>query len=442
MAAAGRGQRGRSGHTDFPRSPPSAMREAVTLTRFDRYLARLIALPLLSTLVIAAMLLLLDKMLRLFDFVVNEGGPISVVWRLLGNSFPEYLGLGIPVGLLIGILLAFRKLAMSSELDAMRAVGISYVRMLRVPYAYAAALSALTIIIVGFIQPVTRYAYEGLEFELRSGALGASIKVGEFVTVAEGTTLRVEESRDSGADLRGIFLNTRGADGRSATAAAESGTFLSTDDPNIILLRLREGTLVHDSPDQPEPRVLSFENYDLAVPLPQIDVFRERGSQGDDAELTIAELYRNIGSPGDLTAKIEREIQANFHRRLVQIVVPFLIPLLAISLAVPPKRSGSALGVFAALIILVVYNEISESAERSGAAGEVPIVFSQWAAFAGFAALCVWFFYVLAFRPAGQPIGMLETTAAKAARPLRAALRLLRRRRREPGSAAEAEAEA
>ncbi|HET7408939.1 MAG TPA: LPS export ABC transporter permease LptF [Paracoccaceae bacterium] len=410
----------------------------MTLALFDRYLARLIALPLISTLVIAAMLLLLDKMLRLFDFVVNEGGPISVVWRLLGNSFPEYLGLGIPVGLLIGILLAFRKLAVSSELDAMRAAGISYIRLLRVPYAYAAALSALTILIVGFIQPVTRYAYEGLEFELRSGALGASIRVGEFVTVAEGTTLRVEESRDGGSDLRGIFLNTRSEDGRSATAAAESGTFLSTDDPDIILLRLREGTLVHDGPNQPEPRVLAFENYDLAVPLPQIDVFRARGAEGDDAELTITELYRSMsGTPASATA-VEREIEANFHRRLVQIVVPFVIPLLAISLAVPPKRSGSALGVFAALIILVVYNEISESAERAGASGEAPIVLSQWAAFAAFTAVCVWFFYVLAYRPAGQPIGMLETAARKLGRPVRALFRWLRRRLRAGRRAPEA----
>ena len=31
------------------------------------------------------MLLLLDKMLRLFDFVVSEGGPVNVVWRMLAN---------------------------------------------------------------------------------------------------------------------------------------------------------------------------------------------------------------------------------------------------------------------------------------------------------------------------------------------------------------------
>ena len=90
------------------------------LNQIDRYLARLILVPLVGTLCLAAMLLILDRMLRLFDFVVSEGGPVTVVWRMLANLIPEYLGLAIPVGLTLGILLAFRKLALSSELDALR----------------------------------------------------------------------------------------------------------------------------------------------------------------------------------------------------------------------------------------------------------------------------------------------------------------------------------
>src|SRR5688500_2829069 len=106
-------------------------------------------MPLLATLVIAAMLLILDTMLRLFDFVASEGGPVSVVWRMLANLIPEYLSLGIPIGLMLGILLAFRRLAISSELDILRAVGMSYGRLLRVPYAYAGALALLNLAIVG-----------------------------------------------------------------------------------------------------------------------------------------------------------------------------------------------------------------------------------------------------------------------------------------------------
>lgn len=124
---------------------------------------------MLGTLVVSAMLLVLEKMLRLFDFVATEGGPVSVVWRMLANLIPEYLSLGIPIGLMLGILLAFRRLATTSELDVLRGVGMSFGRLMRMPYVFALALALINLAIVGFIQPYARYAYEGLQFELRSG---------------------------------------------------------------------------------------------------------------------------------------------------------------------------------------------------------------------------------------------------------------------------------
>src|SRR3546814_5732037 len=173
-------------------------------------------------------------MLRLFDFVATEGGPVSVVWRMLANLIPEYLSLGIPIGLMLGILLAFRRLATSSELDVLRGVGLSFGRLMRVPYAFAFALALLNLAIVGFIQPYARYAYEGLQFELRSGALGASIKVGEFTKLGSRMTLRIEESYNDGRSLRGIFVRGENNDGQAESATAAQGQFLATDDPNKV----------------------------------------------------------------------------------------------------------------------------------------------------------------------------------------------------------------
>ncbi len=282
-------------------------------SRIDRYLAKLIFVPLMACLALAAMLLLLDKMLRLFDFVVSEGGPVNVVWRMLANLIPEYLSLGIPIGLLMGILLAFRRLALTSELDTLRGVGLSYGRLLRVPYFYTIVLALLNLAIVGFVQPYARYAYEGLRFELRSGALGASIKVGEFNNLGKRMTLRVERSDDEGRHLHGVFVRAESRDGRTLAVTADLGTFLATDDPDTIILRLSNGRLVHDAPNYRAPRVLSFASHDLPIDLPAIDNFRGRG-QGND-ELTIPELVR-IGSSDSADERRRDALRANFHFRM------------------------------------------------------------------------------------------------------------------------------
>jgi lipopolysaccharide export system permease protein len=380
------------------------------LNATDRYLARLIAVPLFSSLVIAAMLLVLDKMLRLFDFVAQEGGPVSVVWRMLANMLPEYLSLGIPIGLMMGILLAFRKIALSSELDALRALGLSYGRLLRVPYLFAIALALVNLAIVGFVQPYSRYAYEGLRFELRSGALGASIKVGEFTNLGKRMTVRIENSANEGRDLSGIFVMTESKDGKSLAVTAQKGTFLATDDPDTIILRLKNGVLVHNAPGYRVPRVLSFTGHDLPIPLPKIEAFRSRG--GKDRERTIPELLRT--SLNDkLPKELRNQSEANFHFRLVEVAMMLLLPLLGVALAVPPKRSSSALGVFLSVVMVVAYHKINEAAEGLGALDILNPFFALWVPFLFFAALICWMYWTLAHKPGGQPIGALDRVFSK-----------------------------
>ncbi|MCS6986697.1 MAG: LptF/LptG family permease [Sphingomonadaceae bacterium] len=385
------------------------------LPLLDRYLFRLTIVPLFGTLVLAAMLLLIEKMLSLFDFVINEGGPVSVVWRMLGNLLPEYLGLGIPIGVMLGVLLAFRRLALSSELDAMRAVGLSFGRMLRVPLLIATAFAVVNFGIVGFLQPFSRYNYEELRYELRSGALGASIRVGEFARFGDRMTLRVEESLDGGRDLRGIFLRTADDRGRSLAVSAASGRFLRTDDPDTIILRVAHGTLVHDGPGLVAPRVLTFEQHDIPIPLPPVDRFRARGD--GTLEMSIPELLEAAYGP-DAQGPPAASAAATLHRRLVQCVVVFVVPFLAMALGVPPKRSTSSLGVFLSVILLVTYHKITEYGERMGAIGRVDPVLAQWLPFALFVGLCGWLYHVLAHRPGGQPIGALERALARAGRVL------------------------
>lgn len=378
-------------------------------TALDSYIARLIAVPLFGTLILSAMLLVLDRMLRLFDFVANEGGPVSVVWRMLANLLPEYLSLGIPIGLTMGIVLAFRKLATSTELDVMQAVGLGYHKLLRAPYAYALVLGAFNLALVGFIQPYARYAYEELRFELRSGALGASIKVGEFTNLGDDLTLRIEQSLDNGQQLNGIFAHATVGDGQTFSASARRGEFLATNDPDTIVLRLTDGMLVHRGPNIDTPRVLSFTTHDLPIDLPAIDSFRGRSG---DRELTLPELIR-VGHDPTKPLATRLEARSNFHFRLVEVAAMLLLPLLAVALAVPPKRSTSALGVFLAIIILVTQHKINEYADSLGTLGRIDPFIALWVPFTVFAALTLWMFRTLAFVPGGQPIGALERVFAR-----------------------------
>ncbi|MEI9852047.1 MAG: LPS export ABC transporter permease LptF [Sphingomonas sp.] len=389
-------------------------------------MARLIAVPLISTLIISAMLLVLDRMLRLFDFVATEGGPVSAVWRMLANLLPEYLGLAVPIGLMLGILLAFRRLATSSELDVLRAVGLSYTRLLKVPYMFTIVLAIVNFGIVGFLQPWARYNYEQLRFELRTGALGASIKVGEFTNFGSRMTLRIEGSQQDGRELSGIFVHMVTKDDTWYSVSAQKGTFLRTDNPDEIVFHLTNGTLIQKSRNTPVPRVLTFTTHNLPIPLPKYEAFRTRGAR--NLELTLPELALLGGNPA-AKPELRHTSRAAFHYRMAEVVSMFLLPLLAAALGIPPKRSTSALGVFLSIVMIVTYHKINEYGQALGSLGRIDPIFSLWIPFLAFTALVIWMYRTVAYVPGGQPIGALERVFAKStALVMRHLPRLLRRR--------------
>ena len=393
-------------------------------SRLDRYIFRLTIVPMIGVFALAATLLMLEQMLKLFRFVSTEGGPVGVVFQMLGTLLPDYAVLAIPLGLLLGTLFAFRQLALSSELDVMRAVGLGYGRLLRVPFAITLTLMAINAAIVFYVQPVSKYYYEELNFDLRSGALGASIKVGEFTTLADRMALRVEESEDSGRKLKGIFARINAEDGQTLSISAREGRFLSTsDNPDTVILRLSDGTIVQDPPGE-TPRVLSFTEHDLPIDLPAIEQFRARGEA--EREYILPELLRMGWS--DTTTEAQRlGSQASFNYRMVELAMMLFMPLLAVALAIPPKRSTSAMGVFVAVILVVAYHKVNQYMQDFAALGRVDPTLGLWGPFAIFAGLILWWYWQIAHVPGGQPIGALESAFAKIVKRIGKLLRPKRR---------------
>jgi lipopolysaccharide export system permease protein len=285
-------------------------------------------------------------------------------------------------------------------------------------------LVAVNFVIVGYLQPLARYSYEQQEFELRSGALGASIKVGEFTTLKDRMALRIDESRDEGRHLVGIFARVASAGGEVLSISASEGRFLANrENRNTIILRLLDGTIVQDMPGQ-SPRVLSFSQHDLPIDLPAIEKFRSRGDES--REQILPELLR-LGWDEDAPEAERTTSQANFNYRMVEVVMMLMLPLLAVALAIPPKRSTSALGVFVSIVMVVAYHKVNQYGQSVAELGRVDPYLALWGPFALFAALILWMFYRVAYVPGGQAIGALEAVYAKTAKRVQ---RLLRRRDR------------
>lgn len=357
----------------------------------DRYILRSVATPLTLALAVAGMLLLIEHMLRLFDFVLAEQGPVDVVWRMLANLVPHYLSLALPLGAFLGVLLAFRNLSMSSELDAMNSSGASISRLLRPVFALLLLLAAFDFVLVGYIKPYARYEYDKVRFDVTSGAFGIKIPQGEFVDITDDVTIRLGKVDAVAREAQDIFLEMREKKGRRTIITAEKGGISTNPEISHLLLKLSRGRQLLIDNDGDRLRTLDFDSLDLEIGLPAIAVFRVRGGEADEA--TFTEIIRLLSAPNARSSPLWLPYRAQFHWTIIHPLTFLTLPILAVAMGVTGRRKASNLKPVVGVAILIVYHEVLEEWGLVNAAlGQLSPYVSMWGLFAAFILLSVWIY--------------------------------------------------
>jgi lipopolysaccharide export system permease protein len=342
----------------------------------DRYILRAVATPLILALCVAAMLLLLEHMLRLFDFILAEQGPVNVVWQMLANLVPHYFGLALPLGTFLGVMLAFRNLSLSSELDALCSSGASFVRLLRPIYALMIVLMIIDFLLVSYLEPLARYQYSQIRFDVTSGALGVKIPAGQFVEISDDLTIRLGAINKETRDVEDIFLERRTKNEGATIITARYGGISTTPDIRTLLLKLEQGRQVTIDPLGARIQSLNFDAFDLKVDLPAIGVFRERG--GDDREATFTEILNYLRS-NKTDAPLYDEYRSGLHWRIIHPFTFLVLPILAIATGVTGRRRRSHVKPLCGVAILIVYHELLEEWGKAAAAeGALSPYISMW----------------------------------------------------------------
>lgn len=371
----------------------------------NRYVVKLLLPPLGLTLLIALMVLLVERMLRVLDFVLGAKGPVRVVVELLAYLVPHYLGLALPMALFLAVFFAFRKLSRDSELDVMLATGTGLHQLLRPVIAATLLLTLAAFIIFNSLQPHSRYAYRAVLYTVTNVSLQALLQPGVFVT-ADGFTFMVEgASRDKERYDR-VFVYRETEDGQALAITSRDGVLVETGADRPPVARLFDGVQLttriapvvdRDAPEASEG-VLRFEELRTTIGDGAFTAFRARGM--DERELTLAELWSRRDDP-ELGIDRERMI-GEFNMRLARIVSIPVLPFLAIPLAMGRRRSARNYGILVGVVVLLLFNELLQSGLREVRRGNISPFVGIWLPVIGFALISLLLFLRAAVRVPGS----------------------------------------
>jgi lipopolysaccharide export system permease protein len=365
----------------------------------DIYILRRVSMPLLAAVGIAMAALLMQRLIHLLDLFANRGSPLSIILKMLGNLVPFYLGIALPAALFIGVLYAGSRLSSDSELDAMRASGLSLSRLMMPVIALSVALMIVSSYLLGFLQPYTRFGYRALVHLVTDTQWDSAIERGAFFTGFGGKTLLIGDISGGGRQLSRVFVKDVDDSGRNVVLTAAHGDLVKKPDLSLVLT-LRDGIRSETTPAGDVTRAMSFDQLELPLESIAAEPFRQRGDK--ESELTFFELIRYYFNTPDFL-DIE-DITAELNERVARTVSIFFLPFLALPVGISSRRTSKSVRMVVGVLFLIFYYEVLQFGEamiRKSVLGPVPAL---WVPVVIFAGASLWLFWVADRKPGQDPL--------------------------------------
>lgn len=363
------------------------------MTILDKYVLSQTIRRLAIALGIVLLTLILERVLRLFEFAAANNAAMGLVLQMAASLLPHYLGLALPAAFFISILLFMANLGDTNELDVILGTGSSVRRMARTLIMSGLILSMVSILLLGYIQPYSRYAYRAVRHIATHAVWNEAISGQTFFTPVNGLTILVDEVDLGGRGLTKVFVHQISDGGAETTITAEQGDVVVDMFTGKSAIILNNVVQLVEQPGK-APYTLFLETLTFKPDFPfQAAPYRERGD--DQRELTLGELWDRYKYPLPLPeGEIERvKIIAELHARLVRSVSIATMPFLAIPMGISAKRRRRGPALATAAIMLLMFHFSLQFGEGFVALGTVSPLIGLWLPFGLFSAFCIHLFW-------------------------------------------------
>lgn len=334
-----------------------------------RYLSRELLVTLSA---VSAVLLVIIMSGRFIKYLAQAAQGVldpGVLLMIMGYRLPGFLQLILPLGLFLGILLAYGRLYLDSEMTVLSATGMSQRRLL----VYSLGPAALVAALVGWLSlglaPQGVAQVDRILNEQDSLTEFDTLVPGRFQTLRDGT--RVTYTRELTADrteLAGVFIsetNLSSATGEKrglSVLVAERGRQEIQPDGSRYLI-LENGYRYDGNPGQANYRAIQYDTYGVLLPKPEVSV-----------ELSEREAMPTRELLGSDNIRLQSELQW----RISLPMLVFVVTLLAVPLSKVNPRQGRFLKLLPAILLYMAYLALLIAARSSLDKGRIPVALGLW----------------------------------------------------------------
>jgi len=333
-----------------------------------RYLSREVLITLSA---VSAVLLVITMSGRFVKFLAQAASgqldPGSL-FLIMGFRLPGFLQLILPLGLFLGILLAYGRLYLESEMTVLSATGMSQQRLLGMTMAPALLVALLVAWISLSLAPKGALQFQLLLNQQDAMTEFDTLVPGRFQELNDGSRVTyTEQLSDDRANLGGVFISEKRfgvnkKDRGISVLVAEKGRQEVRKDGNRYLI-LENGYRYDGSPGMADYRAIKYETYGVMLPKPEIS-----------EEVTDRDAMMTSSLFGNPDLKAVAELQW----RLSLPLLVFIVTLMAVPLSRVNPRQGRFLKLLPAILLYMAYLTMLISARGALEKGNLSPLLGMW----------------------------------------------------------------
>ncbi|HEX9190427.1 MAG TPA: LptF/LptG family permease [Vicinamibacteria bacterium] len=352
----------------------------------DRYIIREMVPPTAIGLLVFTFVLLVDQIPRLLAVLVERSADLATIARVFLNLLPSILAVTIPMAFLLGVLLAFGRLASDSEIVALRAVGVSPARLL-VPVALLSlAMTAVTFHINAVALPAANQSYRELVFSLVVNKARTEVRPRTFnVDLLPGQMmLYVQDIEAETGRWKNLLIHDTRDVREPKLVLARTGELVVDQERQVVRVELGPG--FQHSFSAIDPREYNRTAFGaMGWDLPVDEFFPDRKklllSKGD-REMTLPELegrVRELRAQGRPQTEWGR-FSVEWHKKFAIPAACLVFGLLGLALSLGSKKEARSSAFALSIAVIFVYYVLIRLGEQAGDTGMISPWLSMWAA--------------------------------------------------------------
>lgn len=331
------------------------------LTIIDKYIAREILVSFLSVIFVLLVLVLGTEIVHLLSWVTQGIIPVRAFLPYLINSLFEFAVNLLPLGLLMGILLALGRLYHDSEMTALTSAGIGPMQMYRPIMLITLPVTLLLVILLMYVQPMIARQRAMIEAEVRSQVEVDTLMVGQFNRASRGGgVLFLESENKQNKQIENVFYQLQRENKNNVDLATSTSSYY--DDDGRRYMMMYDGTHYIGNAGKADFKIIKYKDYGIYIDRKQVK----------------AHLSEQTKSMSEIWSSTRPVDQAELQWRITVPIATVIVAFMALPLSYTNPRSGRYAKLALALVLYLIYSNLISVSYSWIAQQTVPVWVGTW----------------------------------------------------------------